>query len=402
MFSLEFPRFTVKSRKPPPLLPAAHETSSDDSSSTMNLGIHTTASLTAELSSTADREALLTEEWLIQPERVKKMVTFDPTLGRGIGMSNFGTLSSNSLNEIHDRHRPYARPEFLYRNLKNIGNFSWGQQEDAHDFAYAVLNSIQKSLLSNEPSKHSFKQEETSLIYQLFGGYMKSVIKCKRCSHLLPQSGECVQRSGIFDLSLTEPPHEDTTLSLIKMKAIHVLPLLIVLAASTSNLMNIQFPSGEKCKVTSLLGWTVQRPACRPFGNDSLRFTCHTLDPKEVTSEIYAGSGCKGSPKSQNMIPLPGCQADASIQRDVKTFCSPTYLPTPTADVLGTPFGAVTVQFKKGSKGCEPQDATSYEYQRANTCDVNQRDGLCNEIVEGLFVFEQCGKFFDPAHWFGQ
>ncbi|PRP77339.1 ubiquitin specific protease 42 [Planoprotostelium fungivorum] len=179
-----------------------------------------------ELSSTDNRKALPTEEWLIQPDRVKKMVTFDPTLGRGIGMSNFGnTCYFNSvlqcylytkplvnyllndehldrciltkenkfclicalkvfLNEIHDRDRPYARPEFLYRNLKNIGDFAWGQQEDAHDFAYAVLNSIQKSLLSNEPSKPSFKQEETSLIYQLFGGYMKSVIKCKRCSHV--------------------------------------------------------------------------------------------------------------------------------------------------------------------------------------------------------------------------
>lgn len=90
-------------------------------------------------------------------------------------------------------------PSRILSNLRNIGcRLGGGSQEDAHEFLRHLVMSMQAACLDGlggekhvEPSL-----QETTLIQQMFGGRLKSKVKCLRCLH------ESERYENIMDLTL--------------------------------------------------------------------------------------------------------------------------------------------------------------------------------------------------------
>lgn len=90
-------------------------------------------------------------------------------------------------------------PSRILSNLRNIGcRLGGGTQEDAHEFLRHLVMSMQAACLDGlggekhvEPSL-----QETTLIQQMFGGRLKSKVKCLRCYH------ESERYENIMDLTL--------------------------------------------------------------------------------------------------------------------------------------------------------------------------------------------------------
>ncbi|XP_062218727.1 ubiquitin C-terminal hydrolase 15-like [Phragmites australis] len=90
-------------------------------------------------------------------------------------------------------------PSRILSNLRNIGcRVGGGTQEDAHEFLRHLVMSMQAACLDGlggekhvEPSL-----QETTLIQQMFGGRLKSKVKCLRCYH------ESERYENIMDLTL--------------------------------------------------------------------------------------------------------------------------------------------------------------------------------------------------------
>lgn len=74
-----------------------------------------------------------------------------------------------------------VHPSAIGSNLRTISsNFRRGRQEDAHEFFLAMLAAMQKGA-THHLGKLSPKQEETSLIYQIYGGRQRSQLTCFSC-----------------------------------------------------------------------------------------------------------------------------------------------------------------------------------------------------------------------------
>ncbi|KAI8985228.1 hypothetical protein BDB01DRAFT_789372 [Pilobolus umbonatus] len=74
-----------------------------------------------------------------------------------------------------------VHPSSIGHNLKIISsNFRRGRQEDAHEFFLAMLAAMQKGA-THHLGKLTPKQEETSLIYQIYGGKQRSQLTCYSC-----------------------------------------------------------------------------------------------------------------------------------------------------------------------------------------------------------------------------
>nr|CAB3446255.1 unnamed protein product [Digitaria exilis] len=90
-------------------------------------------------------------------------------------------------------------PSRILSNLRNIGcRLGGGTQEDAHEFLRHLVMSMQAACLDGlggekhvEPSL-----QETTVIQQMFGGRLKSKVKCLRCHH------ESERYENIMDLTL--------------------------------------------------------------------------------------------------------------------------------------------------------------------------------------------------------
>ncbi|KAG0330165.1 hypothetical protein BG000_011800 [Podila horticola] len=73
-------------------------------------------------------------------------------------------------------------PKVIVGRLKNIGKqFTVGRQEDSHEFARCLIDSLQKSSLLGFDSKLDNRIKETTIIHQIFGGYFQSQVKCMEC-----------------------------------------------------------------------------------------------------------------------------------------------------------------------------------------------------------------------------
>lgn len=79
--------------------------------------------------------------------------------------------------------KAYSPRSFLV-NIEEIGkHFSFGDQEDAHDFMVEWLDSIQVVMAKEaaracNKKKLDQRSEETSLIWQIFGGYTRGEVRC--------------------------------------------------------------------------------------------------------------------------------------------------------------------------------------------------------------------------------
>ncbi|XP_074775111.1 ubiquitin carboxyl-terminal hydrolase 42 isoform X2 [Athene noctua] len=72
-------------------------------------------------------------------------------------------------------------PISVIKGLKRIGkNLHYGSQEDAHEFLNFVFDALQKSCL-NGSTKLDVSSQSTTLIHQIFGGYLRSRVKCLNC-----------------------------------------------------------------------------------------------------------------------------------------------------------------------------------------------------------------------------
>lgn len=62
-----------------------------------------------------------------------------------------------------------------------MGEFLFGRQEDVHDFLMAIFQGMQTSEIKHELGleKVEIKQENTTTIAQIFGGYLQSLRLCE-------------------------------------------------------------------------------------------------------------------------------------------------------------------------------------------------------------------------------
>ncbi|KAJ6830081.1 ubiquitin carboxyl-terminal hydrolase 15 [Iris pallida] len=90
-------------------------------------------------------------------------------------------------------------PTRILSNMRNIGSrMGGGNQEDAHEFLRLLVMSMQSICLEGVGGEKEVNPilQETTLIQQIFGGRLKSKVKCLRC-HL-----ESERYEHIMDLSL--------------------------------------------------------------------------------------------------------------------------------------------------------------------------------------------------------
>ncbi|TVU33240.1 hypothetical protein EJB05_25030 [Eragrostis curvula] len=90
-------------------------------------------------------------------------------------------------------------PSRILSNLRNIGcRLGGGTQEDAHEFLRHLVMSMQASCLDGLGGEKHVEPtlQETTLIQQMFGGRLKSKVKCLRCYH------ESERYENIMDLTL--------------------------------------------------------------------------------------------------------------------------------------------------------------------------------------------------------
>lgn len=82
--------------------------------------------------------------------------------------------------------RPFS-PIHILSRLPNIGgNLGYGKQEDAHEFMRFAIDTMQSVCLDEfggEKALHPTSQE-TTLIQYIFGGHLKSQVKCSKCNKI--------------------------------------------------------------------------------------------------------------------------------------------------------------------------------------------------------------------------
>ncbi|CAM9918104.1 unnamed protein product, partial [Ectocarpus sp. 4 AP-2014] len=77
-------------------------------------------------------------------------------------------------------------PKVLVQNLRMIGRqFRQGRQEDAHEFLRHLLDKMVDCYLKRKGVKSSAPNRlaETTPINRIFGGYLRSRLKCTKCGH---------------------------------------------------------------------------------------------------------------------------------------------------------------------------------------------------------------------------
>ncbi|XP_058140802.1 ubiquitin carboxyl-terminal hydrolase 36 [Dasypus novemcinctus] len=73
------------------------------------------------------------------------------------------------------------KPVSFIRDLKKIArHFRFGNQEDAHEFLRYTIDAMQKACLSGY-AKLDRQTQATTLVHQIFGGYLRSRVKCSVC-----------------------------------------------------------------------------------------------------------------------------------------------------------------------------------------------------------------------------
>uniref|UniRef100_A0A3P9A2A4 ubiquitinyl hydrolase 1 n=1 Tax=Esox lucius TaxID=8010 RepID=A0A3P9A2A4_ESOLU len=73
------------------------------------------------------------------------------------------------------------KPVSFIRDLKKIArHFRFGSQEDAHEFLRYTIDAMQKACLNGYP-KLDRTTQATTLVHQIFGGFLRSRVKCSIC-----------------------------------------------------------------------------------------------------------------------------------------------------------------------------------------------------------------------------
>ncbi|NWI70494.1 UBP36 hydrolase, partial [Todus mexicanus] len=73
------------------------------------------------------------------------------------------------------------KPLTFIRDLKKIAqNIHFGRQEDAHEFLRYTIDAMQRACL-NGCTRLDRQTQATTLVHQIFGGYLRSRVKCSVC-----------------------------------------------------------------------------------------------------------------------------------------------------------------------------------------------------------------------------
>ncbi|EDV28239.1 uncharacterized protein TRIADDRAFT_53651 [Trichoplax adhaerens] len=90
-----------------------------------------------------------------------------------------------------------VKPWPIVNKLKNIAShIQFGRQEDAHEFLRYLVDGIQSSCLAAYPKNLDQYSKDTTMIYRIFGGYLRSLVQCAQCKY------KSIKYDPMLDLSL--------------------------------------------------------------------------------------------------------------------------------------------------------------------------------------------------------
>ncbi|KAI7838812.1 hypothetical protein COHA_007427 [Chlorella ohadii] len=102
-------------------------------------------------------------------------------------------LVSRSL--AHHSRGPHA-PLAFAKSLRRISrSFRLGRQEDAHEFLIALLDAMHEASIAHMQPKPPPEVAHTSFIYRIFGGRMRSQVKCSECGYESNTYDPCIDLS---------------------------------------------------------------------------------------------------------------------------------------------------------------------------------------------------------------
>lgn len=100
-------------------------------------------------------------------------------------------LMSKHVNLAFTRNCQTLRPLYICQRLKSIAkHFTFGHQEDAHEFLRYVIDHMWRACLSIHENEFGFNgitqkldqlTKATTAINQIFGGYHRSQVICLQC-----------------------------------------------------------------------------------------------------------------------------------------------------------------------------------------------------------------------------
>nr|AAH84261.1 Usp36 protein [Xenopus laevis] len=93
-------------------------------------------------------------------------------------------IMQNHLIQVFANSGNNVKPVSFIRELKRIArHFRFGSQEDAHEFLRYTIDAMQKACLNGYArlDRHS---QATSLVHQIFGGYLRSRVTCSICKNV--------------------------------------------------------------------------------------------------------------------------------------------------------------------------------------------------------------------------
>ncbi|NXT83458.1 UBP36 hydrolase, partial [Zapornia atra] len=99
------------------------------------------------------------------------------------------------MNQAFSNSGSVIKPTVIIRELKNIAqHIRVGRQEDAHEFLCYTVDAMQKACL-NGYTKLDRETQATTLIHQIFGGYLRSRVKCSVCNSVSDTYEPCLDLS---------------------------------------------------------------------------------------------------------------------------------------------------------------------------------------------------------------
>ncbi|XP_025068902.1 ubiquitin carboxyl-terminal hydrolase 42 isoform X2 [Alligator sinensis] len=90
-------------------------------------------------------------------------------------------IMQTHINQALSNSGSVIKPMAVINDLRRIAkHFRFGNQEDAHEFLRYTVDAMQKACL-NGSTKLDRPTQATTLIHQIFGGYLRSRVKCSNC-----------------------------------------------------------------------------------------------------------------------------------------------------------------------------------------------------------------------------